>query len=159
MRPKKYFVGNHTVQSIIPKSSIKRKLNSKRTPLNVLSPKTTYTFFILKNQYCSLQQSEQPAAPRIAPQQPQFAPPPYYEPRKPQQDNAAEEAYWARRIEGLKRAHEKINVSMQSEYQKTLKEAHELFNMATQDKVANKLPPCQEEKAKVEIYFLPLRQC
>ncbi|KAI8438040.1 hypothetical protein MSG28_010692 [Choristoneura fumiferana] len=95
-------------------------------------------------------QSEQPAAPQAVPQyQPQFAPPPYYEPRKPQQDNAAEEAYWARRIEGLKRAHEKINISMQSEYENTLKEAHELFNMATQDKVANKLPPCQEEKAKV----------
>lgn len=38
---------------------------------------------------------------------------------------------------------------MQIEYQKTLKEANELFDMVKADKIVNKLPPCQEEKAKV----------
>ncbi|XP_047985148.1 uncharacterized protein LOC125225456 [Leguminivora glycinivorella] len=90
-------------------------------------------------------QAAQPAAP-VAPQ---FVPPQYYESRRQQQDNASEEAYWARRIEGLKRAHEKINSGMQIEYQKTLKEASDLFELAQKDKIANKLPPCQEEKAKV----------
>lgn len=83
------------------------------------------------------------------PQQTNTAPPPpYYDPRR-QQENAAEEAYWARRIEGLKRAHEKINSGMHIEYQKTLKEANDLFNLAQQDKIASKLPPCQDEKSKV----------
>lgn len=87
-----------------------------------------------------------------AEQQPQYAPPPpsYYD-HKRQQEHAAEEAYWARRIENLKRAHEKISCGMVNEYQKTIKEANELFNMAQQDKIANKLPPCQEEKAKVTL--------
>lgn len=35
------------------------------------------------------------------------------------------------------------------EYQKTLKEANELFELTKADKVATKLPPCQDEKAKV----------
>ncbi|XP_035449901.1 uncharacterized protein LOC118275883 [Spodoptera frugiperda] len=74
--------------------------------------------------------------------------PPAYEYRR-QHEYAAEEAYWAHRIEKLKRAHEKINSGMHLEYQKTLKEANDLFNMVEGDKVASKLPPCQEEKAKV----------
>ncbi|XP_068626823.1 uncharacterized protein Chchd3 [Battus philenor] len=89
-------------------------------------------------------QAEQPQLPPPI----QYAPPPIYESVK-HQDYAAEEAYWAQRIENLKRTHEKINVDMQVEYQKTLKEANELFNMVQGDKIANKLPPCQEEKAKV----------
>ncbi|CAH2049921.1 unnamed protein product, partial [Iphiclides podalirius] len=92
----------------------------------------------------SAKQAEQPQSPPI-----QYAPPPNYESQKRQHDNAAEEAYWARRIENLKRAHEKINSGMQIEYQKTLKEANDLFNLVQANKVANKLPPCQEEKAKV----------
>lgn len=84
------------------------------------------------------------------PQKPQYeAPPTYYEPHRPQQDFAAEEAYWSRRIEGLKRAHEKINSTMQLEYQKALKDAQQLYDMANDDKVTGSLPPCQEEKAKV----------
>lgn len=45
---------------------------------------------------------------------------------------------------------------MHLEYQKTLKEANELFNLVQEDKIANKLPPCQEEKAKVNnfMFFL-----
>lgn len=43
---------------------------------------------------------------------------------------------------------------MDVEYQRTLKEANELFNLAKNDKIANKLPPCQEEKAKVLIFIL-----
>ncbi|KAJ8736643.1 hypothetical protein PYW08_007299 [Mythimna loreyi] len=74
--------------------------------------------------------------------------PPAYEHRR-QHDYAAEEAYWAHRIESLKRAHEKINSGMHLEYQKTLKEANELFNVVQADKVGSKLSPCQEEKAKV----------
>ncbi|KAJ8735267.1 hypothetical protein PYW07_006887 [Mythimna separata] len=74
--------------------------------------------------------------------------PPAYENRR-QHDYAAEEAYWAHRIESLKRAHEKINSGMHLEYQKTLKEANELFNVVQADKVGSKLSPCQEEKAKV----------
>ncbi|CAH2102954.1 unnamed protein product [Euphydryas editha] len=87
-------------------------------------------------------QAEQPAP------QPQYAPPPYYDKQK-QHEYAAEEAYWARRIENLKRAHEKINSGMHLEYQKTLKEANELFDLVQADKVVNKLPPCQEEKGKM----------
>ncbi|XP_034834409.1 MICOS complex subunit MIC19-like [Maniola hyperantus] len=87
-------------------------------------------------------QAEQPQS------KPQYAPPPYYDTLK-QQEHAAEEAYWARRIENLKRVHEKINSGMQIEYQKTLKEANELFDLVKADKVVNKLPPCQEEKAKM----------
>ncbi|XP_053616730.1 uncharacterized protein LOC128678866 isoform X2 [Plodia interpunctella] len=83
------------------------------------------------------------------PPSPQYNPPPFYESQKRQQENAAEEVYWARRIENLKRAHEKINAGMLIEYQKTLKEANELFEMAQKDKIASKLPPCQAEKAKV----------
>ncbi|XP_013191970.1 uncharacterized protein LOC106136079 [Amyelois transitella] len=90
------------------------------------------------------QQAEQPQQPT-----PQYTPPPFYESQKRQQENSAEEAYWARRIENLKRAHEKINAGMLIEYQKTLKEANELFDVAQKDKVASKLPPCQDEKAKV----------
>ncbi|XP_045537447.1 uncharacterized protein LOC106713903 [Papilio machaon] len=88
-------------------------------------------------------QAEQPPPP------PQYIPPPNYESQQRQKDFAAEEAYWARRIEKLKRTHEKINSGMQLEYQKTLKEANELFNLVQEDKIANKLPPCQEEKEKV----------
>jgi hypothetical protein len=43
------------------------------------------------------------------------------------------------------------------EYQKTLKEANELFELTQTDKVATKLPPCQDEKAKViniNTYFI-----
>ncbi|XP_049874386.1 uncharacterized protein LOC126372609 [Pectinophora gossypiella] len=79
----------------------------------------------------------------------QFVPSEYFESDKRKKEHAAEEVYWARRIENLKRAHEKINASMDVEYQKTLKEANELFNMAQNDKIASKLPPCQDEKAKV----------
>lgn len=78
-----------------------------------------------------------------------MTPPQYYE--KKQHDNVAEEAYWARRIESLKRAHEKINSGLHLEYQKTLKEADELFKYVQQDKIANKLPPCEDEKAKVTV--------
>lgn len=39
---------------------------------------------------------------------------------------------------------------MHIEYQKTLKEANELFDMVRDDKLASKLPPCQQEKAKVK---------
>ncbi|KAF9803350.1 hypothetical protein SFRURICE_007196 [Spodoptera frugiperda] len=60
--------------------------------------------------------------------------PPAYEYRR-QHEYAAEEAYWAHRIEKLKRAHEKINSGMHLEYQKTLKEANDLFNMVEGDKV------------------------
>ncbi|KPJ00290.1 PREDICTED: uncharacterized protein LOC106124082 [Papilio xuthus] len=88
-------------------------------------------------------QADQPPPP------PQYIPPPNYESQQRQKDFAAEEAYWARRIENLKRTHEKINSGMHLEYQKTLKEANELFNLVQEDKIANKLPPCQEEKAKV----------
>ncbi|CAK1544404.1 unnamed protein product [Leptosia nina] len=92
----------------------------------------------------SAKQAEQAPQP-----QPQYAPPPpTYDPQK-RQESAAEEAYWARRIENLKRAHEKINSGMVVEYEKTLKEANELFEMVKADKVVNKLPPCQQEKAKV----------
>ncbi|CAG9581026.1 unnamed protein product [Danaus chrysippus] len=87
-------------------------------------------------------QSEQPRQPQYVP------PPPYYDNQK-LQEFAAEEAYWARRIENLKRAHEKINSGMHIEYQKTLKEANELFDLVHADKVVTKLAPCQEEKAKV----------
>ncbi|CAG9796911.1 unnamed protein product [Diatraea saccharalis] len=83
-----------------------------------------------------------------APPPPQYIPPPSYD-QRPNQDYIAEEAYWARRIENLKRAHEKINAGMVQEYQKTLKEANELFDLTQTYKVATKLPPCQEEKAKV----------
>ncbi|KOB78663.1 Uncharacterized protein OBRU01_02023, partial [Operophtera brumata] len=83
------------------------------------------------------------------PQQTYTAPPPPYYDQRRQQENAAEEAYWARRIENLKRAHEKINSGMHNEYQKTLKETNDLFNLVQQDKIASKLPPCQEEKSKV----------
>lgn len=69
-------------------------------------------------------------------------------------DRAAEEAYWAHRIENLKRAHEKINSGMHIEYQKTLKEANELFELAQKDKIVSKLPPCQEEKAKVSFSLI-----
>ncbi|XP_045524222.1 uncharacterized protein LOC123714122 [Pieris brassicae] len=80
---------------------------------------------------------------------PQYAPsPPMYDPQK-RQEAAAEEAYWARRIENLKRAHEKINSGMVVEYEKTLKEANELFELVKADKIVNKLPPCEQEKAKV----------
>ncbi|CAH0694926.1 unnamed protein product [Spodoptera exigua] len=82
------------------------------------------------------------------PQSAQPYSPPAYDYRR-QNEYAAEEAYWAHRIENLKRAHEKINSGMHLEYQKTLKEANKLFNMVEEDKVASKLPPCQEEKAKV----------
>lgn len=99
--------------------------------------------------YLSFQQAEQPAPP-------QYAPPPYYDKQK-QHEFAAEEAYWARRIENLKRAHEKLNSGMHLEYQKTLKEANELFDLVQADKVVNKLPPCQEERGKVIIcLFLTL---
>ncbi|XP_047033019.1 uncharacterized protein LOC124639597 [Helicoverpa zea] len=77
----------------------------------------------------------------------QYAPPAYDHRRH--NEYAAEEAYWAHRIESLKRAHEKINSGMHLEYQKTLKEANELFNKVQADKVSLKLSPCQEEKAKV----------
>ncbi|CAG4988892.1 uncharacterized protein LOC123701150 [Colias croceus] len=88
--------------------------------------------------------------PEPAPQPtPQYAPPPPNYDSSRRQEAAAEEAYWARRIENLKRAHEKINSGMIVEYQKTLKEANELFELVQADKIANKLPPCQEEKAKV----------
>ncbi|OWR53408.1 uncharacterized protein LOC116779059 [Danaus plexippus] len=83
------------------------------------------------------------------PRQPQFVPPPPYYDNQKQQEFAAEEAYWARRIENLKRAHEKINSGMHIEYQKTLKEANELFDLVHADKGVTKLAPCQEEKAKV----------
>ncbi|XP_075992254.1 coiled-coil-helix-coiled-coil-helix domain containing 3 [Anticarsia gemmatalis] len=89
-------------------------------------------------------QAEQP----VAQPAPQYLPPPPYD-HKRQQEYAAEEAYWAQRIESLKRQHEKINSGMHLEYQKTLKEANELFNMVQGDKVVTKLAPCQEEKAKV----------
>lgn len=79
---------------------------------------------------------------------PQYTPPPSYD-NKRQQDYVAEEAYWAQRIESLKRAHNKISSGMQTEYQKTLKEANELFASMQGDKQINKLTPCQEEKAKV----------
>ncbi|XP_041975176.1 MICOS complex subunit MIC19 [Aricia agestis] len=82
---------------------------------------------------------EQPSPQQYAP------PPPVYDTQK----HAAEEAYWVHRIENLKRAHEKINSGMHIEYQKTLKEANELFELVKADKIATKLPPCQEEKAKV----------
>ncbi|KAL0851557.1 hypothetical protein ABMA28_007345 [Loxostege sticticalis] len=102
------------------------------------------------NAQLSARQSEQPQ------QQPQrqYAPPPQYPPppsydQRQQSNYAAEEAYWARRIENLKRAHEKINSGMLLEYQKTLKETNELFELTQSDKVATKLPPCQEQKAKV----------
>ncbi|CAK1601622.1 unnamed protein product [Parnassius mnemosyne] len=91
----------------------------------------------------SAKQAAQPQPPL------QYAPPPNYESQKSNQDYAAEEAYWARRIENLKRTHEKISSGMQLEYQKTLNEANELFNIVQADKVAYKLPPCQEEKAKM----------
>lgn len=65
------------------------------------------------------------------------------------QERAAEEAYWARRIENLKRAHENINKSMDTEYNKTLKEVNELFEWAEKENISAKLPPCQDEKAKV----------
>lgn len=82
---------------------------------------------------------------------PHYAPPPpVYDNRK--HEYVAEEAYWAQRIESLKRAHDKINSGMHLEYQKTLKEANELFNMVHKDKVVTKLAPCQEEKAKVNLY-------
>lgn len=95
--------------------------------------------------YFTFQQNEQPAPPK-----PQYVPPPYYDTMK-QQEHVAEEAYWARRIENLKRAHEKINSGMHLEYQKTLKEANDLFALVQADKVVNKLPPCQDEKSKVNI--------
>ncbi|KAI5634024.1 hypothetical protein NE865_13274 [Phthorimaea operculella] len=88
---------------------------------------------------------------------PQEAPPPqvqyipqefYYGFEDRKNVNVAEEAYWAQRIEDLKREHSKINASMDIEYQKTLKEANQLFEIAQSDKLAAKLP-CQEEKAKV----------
>ncbi|CAB3239615.1 unnamed protein product [Arctia plantaginis] len=79
---------------------------------------------------------------------PQYVPPPSYD-YKRQQDYVAEEAYWAQRIESLKRAHNKISSGMQMEYQKTLKEANDLFGSMQGDKQINKLTPCQEEKAKV----------
>ncbi|KAM3960896.1 uncharacterized protein ACR2FA_005037 [Aphomia sociella] len=84
-----------------------------------------------------------------APPPPQYTPPPYYDSQRKQHENAAEEAYWARRIDSLKRAHDKINTGMIIEYQKTLKEANDLFELAQQDKITSKLPPCQDEKAKV----------
>ncbi|XP_059058408.1 uncharacterized protein LOC131851863 [Achroia grisella] len=93
----------------------------------------------------SARQAEQPQS---APP-PQYAPPPYYDSQKRQNENAAEEAYWNRRIDNLKRAHEKITTGMIIEYQKTLKEANDLFELAQQDKITSKLPPCQDEKAKV----------
>ncbi|KAG6454917.1 hypothetical protein O3G_MSEX008952 [Manduca sexta] len=92
-------------------------------------------------------QAKQAEQPQPTPQY-TAPPPPYYDQRK-QHEYAAEEAYWARRIENLKRAHDKINSGMHIEYQKTLKEANELFDMVKDDKMASKLPPCQEEKAKV----------
>ncbi|XP_026731788.1 uncharacterized protein LOC113496684 [Trichoplusia ni] len=93
----------------------------------------------------SAKQAENPKAQPI----PQYIAPPVYEQQKPQHEYAAEEAYWARRIESLKRAHEKINSGMHMEYQKTIKEANDLFNTVKDDKVASKVAPCQEEKAKV----------
>ncbi|CAH0405606.1 unnamed protein product [Chilo suppressalis] len=78
----------------------------------------------------------------------QYRPPPSYDQRR-NQDYASEEAYWTRRIENLKRAHDKINSGMVLEYQKTLKEANELFDLTQTYKIATKLPPCQEEKTKV----------
>lgn len=90
------------------------------------------------------QQAEQPA-PQV-----QYAPPPPFYDSQKRQELAAEEAYWATRIENLKRAHEKINGDMHIEYQKTLKEANALFDMVHADKITNKLPPCQDEKAKVK---------
>ncbi|KAL4713933.1 hypothetical protein ACJJTC_015587 [Scirpophaga incertulas] len=89
----------------------------------------------------SSNQSEQ--IPSSAP----YIPPPAIEHKR--HDNAAEEAYWIRRIENLKRAHENINTGMQLEYQKTLNEANKLFELTQADKVAIKLPPCQMEKSKV----------
>ncbi|KAG7310850.1 hypothetical protein JYU34_003681 [Plutella xylostella] len=91
--------------------------------------------------------ASQPPPPQYA--APQYPAPPYYESRRPQQEHSSEEAYWNRRIEDLKKAHEKISATMQLEYQKTLKEANELFNSVNEKKVAIKTAPCQEEKAKV----------
>lgn len=62
---------------------------------------------------------------------PQYIPPVYERTHK--QEHAAEEAYWAQRLETLKRAHDKINSSMHLEYQKTLKEADEIYNMVQGD--------------------------
>ncbi|XP_004926237.1 uncharacterized protein LOC101739222 [Bombyx mori] len=90
--------------------------------------------------------AKQAEQPKPVPQY--LPPPPYYDQRK-QQEHAAEEAYWTRRIENLKRVHEKINSGMELEYQKTLEETNELFNFINNDKNVNKLPPCQEEKEKV----------
>lgn len=38
---------------------------------------------------------------------------------------------------------------MDIEYNKTLKEVNELFEWAEKETISAKLPPCQEEKAKV----------
>ncbi|XP_050680719.1 uncharacterized protein LOC126976432 [Leptidea sinapis] len=106
----------------------------------------------IQAQLTANQQQEQSTPPPQPPTQyspPQYAPPPVYYDSQKRQDAAAEEAYWARRIENLKRAHEKINSGMQLEYEKTLKDANKLFDMVQADKIVNKLPPCQEEKAKV----------
>lgn len=103
-------------------------------------------FLHVHNIHTNFQQAEQP-------RQPQFVPPPPYYDNQKQQEFAAEEAYWARRIENLKRAHEKINSGMHIEYQKTLKEANELFDLVHADKGVTKLAPCQEEKAKVVFHI------
>lgn len=94
------------------------------------------------------------------PQQPQYdGPPPQYYNTQNNQDYAAEEAYWTRRIEGLKRTHERINSNMQVEYAKAMRNAEQLFNMANDEKITGRLPPCQDEKAKVyylKFYFINL---
>lgn len=38
---------------------------------------------------------------------------------------------------------------MDIEYKKTLKEVNDLFEWAEKENICAKLPPCQEEKAKV----------
>lgn len=96
-----------------------------------------------------MQQTDQSTPPPEQQGQPHYLPPPYFEPPSVKQEKAAEDAYWARRIENLKRAHENINKNMDIEYQKTLKEVNELFEWAEKENIAAKLPPCQEEKAKV----------
>lgn len=87
-----------------------------------------------------------------------YPPPPYYGEIMPRQDYKEEETYWTRRIENLKRAHESISKGMEHEYQRTLQQANELFETTEAQKVSVTLPPCQEEKTKVNtsIYWLCL---
>ncbi|GBP54674.1 hypothetical protein EVAR_47176_1 [Eumeta japonica] len=77
------------------------------------------------------------------------SPTPSYDQQIIQKEYASEEAYWTRRIENLKRAHDKAIAGMQTEYQKTLNEANELYSRAQDEKISGRMPPCEDEKAKV----------